>query len=150
MTSKNSRAPLPAPLSFEAGSVRIWAACRRTRKHEGITFDVFALGKPGEKAGQTRLLRFDCFENTQHYHYGPGEDAEIRAIEAEGGINGAVDWTLAQLATRLAFMVREIGREDVAAALDEAALAEGLSRLEEKARLWLSAPPPAGVAAKSG
>jgi hypothetical protein len=120
--------------------VKISACYRQTGGggDEGFTFDVY------EKTGDARLLRFDCFVKSPHYHYGTGDNEKILPIESEGGVAGAVDWSLAQLKTRMSVMMKDIGCEEVAQTIDEAALSDGISRVEKAAHVWLSTPHAAG------
>jgi hypothetical protein len=93
---------------------------------EGLTFDITVAG--GENAG-ARILRFDCFKKTPHYHIGPSGKYPVRNMKDEG-IDDPVQWSLAQLKTRLATMVKEAGYDDIAARIDQNAIAESLSRSE--------------------
>jgi hypothetical protein len=123
------------PIDFEAGSVKVTACFRQTGGgNEGFTFDVY------DKAGKTRLLRFDCLGENPHYHYGAADNEKILHIESEGGVAGAVEWSLQQLKTRMSFMMKDIGCPEVAGGIDEAALSDGLARVEKSAHDWLSTP----------
>lgn len=128
------------PIDFEAGSVKVTACYRHTGGgSEGFTFDVY------DKSGETRLLRFDCLDGNPHYHYGAGENEKILPIESKESVAGAVDWALGQLKTRMSFMVKDIGCPDLARGIDEAALSNGIARVEKAARGWLATSHAAGL-----
>ena len=71
---------------------------------EGLTFDVTVAGEPDGD----RILRFDCFSKTPHYHVGSSPKSPVHDMNAEG-IADPVRWTLEQLKTRLPSMVAEAG-----------------------------------------
>jgi hypothetical protein len=114
------------PIIIEAAGMRIWVDYRRgVGGDEGLTFD---LTVAGEKDG-ARILRFDCFSKTPHYHVGSSGKSPVHDMNAEG-ITDPVGWTLDQLKTRLPSMVAEAGYADIAKAIDQQAIAQSLSRVE--------------------
>ncbi|MGH7931049.1 MAG: DUF7700 domain-containing protein [Candidatus Binatia bacterium] len=114
------------PVIIEAAGMRIWVDHRRgVGGDEGLTFDITVAG---EKDG-ARILRFDCFSKTPHYHV--GSSSPVRDMNAEG-ITDPVGWTLDQLKTRLPSMVAEAGYADIAQAIDQQAIAQSLSRVEKE------------------
>jgi hypothetical protein len=116
------------PIIIEAAGMRIWVDYRRgVGGDEGLTFD---LTVAGEKDG-ARILRFDCFSKTPHYHVGSSGKSPVHDMKAEG-ITDPVRWTLDQLKTRLPSMVAEAGYADIAKAIDQEAIAQSLSRVEKE------------------
>lgn len=116
------------PIIIEAAGMRIWVDYRRgVGGDEGLTFD---LTVAGEKDG-ARILRFDCFSKTPHYHVGASAKSPVHDMNAEG-ITDPVRWTLDQLKTRLPSMVAEAGYADIAGAIDQQAIAQSLSRVEKE------------------
>lgn len=114
------------PIIIEAAGLRIWVDYRRgIGGDEGLTFDVTLAG---EKDGD-RILRFDCFSKTPHYHVGSSPKSPVHDMKAEG-ITDPVRWTLEQLKTRLRPMVTEAGYADIAKTIDQPAIAQSLSRVE--------------------
>lgn len=114
------------PIIIEAAGLRIWVDYRRgIGGDEGLTFDVTLAG---EKDGD-RILRFDCFSKTPHYHVGSSPKSPVHDMNAEG-ITDPVRWTLEQLKTRLRSMVTEAGYADIAKTIDQPAIAQSLSRVE--------------------
>ena len=112
---------------IETAVMRIWVDYRRgIGGDEGLTFDVTAAG---EKDG-ARILRFDCFSKTPHYHVGSSPKSPVHDMNAEG-ITDPVRWTLEQLKTRLPTMIEEAGYTEVAKTVDQAAIAQSLSRVEK-------------------
>lgn len=115
------------PIIIEAAGMRIWVDYRRgIGGDEGLTFDVTTVG---DKDGD-RILRFDCFSKTPHYHVGSAPKSPVHDMNAEG-ITDPVRWTLEQLKTRLPSMVAEAGYGDIAKAIDQLAIAQSLARVEE-------------------
>ena len=115
------------PIIIETAAMRIWVDYRRgIGGDEGITFDVTAVG---DKEGD-RILRFDCFSKTPHYHVGSSPKSPVHDMYAEG-ISDPVRWTLEQLKTRLPSMVAEAGYAEVAKTIDQATIAQSLARVEK-------------------
>ncbi|MSP39461.1 MAG: hypothetical protein EXR70_13320 [Deltaproteobacteria bacterium] len=115
------------PVVIEAAGMRIWVDYRKgIGGDEGLTFDVTVAG---EKEGD-RILRFDCFSKTPHYHVGASPKSPVHDMIAEG-IADPVRWTLDQLKTRLPSMVAEAGYADIAKNIDQHAIAQSLSQVEK-------------------
>ena len=115
------------PIIIEAGGLRIWVDYRRgIGGDEGLTFDVTVAGEPDGD----RILRFDCFSKTPHYHVGSSPKSPVHDMNAEG-IADPVRWTLDQLKTRLPSMVTEAGYADIAKTIDQPAIAQSLVRVEK-------------------
>jgi hypothetical protein len=115
------------PIVIEAAGMRIWVDYRRgIGGDEGLTFDITVAG---EKDG-ARILRFDCFSKTPHYHVGASAKNPVHDMNAEG-ISDPVRWTLNQLKTRLPAMVAEAGYDDIAKSIDQQAIAQSLSQAEK-------------------
>lgn len=114
------------PIIIEAAGMRIWVDYRKgIGGDEGLTFDVTTVG---DKDGD-RILRFDCFSKTPHYHVGSAPKSPVHDMIAEG-IADPVRWTLEQLKTRLPSMVAEAGYADIAKTIDQQAIAQSLTRAE--------------------
>jgi hypothetical protein len=117
------------PIIIEHAGMRMTVEHRHGRggSDEGLTFDITAAGP--EDAGK-RILRFDCFYKEPHYHVGAsgGENA-ARKMKAEG-VKDPVRWTLEQLKTRFPAMIKQAGYEEIAAKIDQQAIADQLTRLE--------------------
>jgi hypothetical protein len=94
---------------------------------EGLTFDLVTAG--GESEGK-RILRFDCFKTTPHYHVGPSGRYPVRNMRDEG-IGDPVQWSLTQLKTRLPAMVEDAGYKEIAHNIDQKAIADALERVEK-------------------
>lgn len=90
----------------------------------------------GEVGGaDAQLLRFDCFDQDPHYHYGPEKENERLSLDQTAAGN-PIGWTLQQLRSRLPDMVRRSGYDDVAKALSEnqAAAIAAVDEVETVAR----------------
>jgi len=115
------------PIIIEGVGMRIWVDYRKgIGGDEGLTFDVTTVG---EKDG-ARILRFDCFSKTPHYHVGASEKSPAHDMIAEG-IKDPVRWTLEQLKTRLPSLVAEAGYADIAKTIDQQAIAQSLVQAEK-------------------
>jgi hypothetical protein len=119
------------PIVIEQPGMRLTIAHRSGLggNDEGLTFDVTTAGveDPGK-----RILRFDCFYKNPHYHVGAsgGESASFKMKDE--GIEDPVRWTLDQLKTRFTAMVKQAGYEEIAATIDQQAIADQLTRLEQE------------------
>ena len=117
------------PIIIEQAGMRMTVAHRQGLggSDEGLTFDITTAG--AEVEGK-RILRFDCFYKNPHYHVGPsgGESAAYKMKDE--GIEDPVRWTLEQLKTRFPSMVKQAGYEEIAARIDQQAIADQLTRLE--------------------
>ena len=82
---------------------------------------------------ETELLRFDCFDQVPHYHYGVEKKNERLELDKTTAGN-PIGWTLKQLRTRLSDMIKRAGYPEVAKGLDAKVLAAKLDQLEETAR----------------
>ena len=95
---------------------------------EGLTFDITTAGP---EDGGKRILRFDCFYGTPHYHVGAsGEDASHKMKEE--GVEDPVRWTLEQLKTRFPAMVKQAGYSEIAEKIDQQSISDQLTRLERE------------------
>ena len=127
MEKEQSLAKKSDPIVIEAAGMRIWVDYRKgIGGDEGLTFDVTAVG---DKDGD-RILRFDCFSKTPHYHVGASPKSPVHDMIAEG-ITDPVRWTLDQLKTRLRSMVSEAGYAEIAKSIDQQAIAQSLSQVEK-------------------
>jgi|SRR4051812_29457048 len=95
-------------------------------KDEGLTFDITTTGAEAGK----RILRFDCFYKNPHYHIGAFGGLDAARKMKDEGIEDPVRWTLEQLKTRCCAMVEQAGYEEIAATIDQKALADQLTRME--------------------
>lgn len=127
MGNESSAAKKSDPIVIETAGMRIWVDHRRgVGGDEGLTFDITVAG---EEEG-ARILRFDCFSKTPHYHVGPSGRDAVHDMNAEG-IADPVRWTLDQLKTRLPAMVTQAGYEEIAMRIDQNAIADRLSQVEK-------------------
>ena len=101
----------------------------RYRGDSGLSISVYG----AVEGRHTELLRFDCFDNAPHYHYGPEVNGERFALDDTA--NGdPVQWTLEILGRgRLKPMIERAGYPAIAAALDEALVAAALPQVISQA-----------------
>jgi hypothetical protein len=116
------------PITIEQAGMRMTIAHRKGLggNDEGLTFDITTAGTVDEGK---RILRYDCFYNNPHYHIGATDDRSSHKMKDEG-VEDPVRWTLDQLKTRLALMVKKAGYDEIADRIDQQAIADQLTRLE--------------------
>ena len=126
MEEQTSSTTKSDPIIIEQAGMRMTVAHRHGLggNDEGLTFDI-TMAEDKEK----RILRFDCFYKNPHYHVGPSDDHNVHKMKDEG-IDDSVRWTLEQLKTRLPSMVKQAGYEEIAARIDQQAMADRLIKLE--------------------
>ena len=76
-----------------------------------------------------QLLRFDCFRKDPHYHYDPSGKNDQRSLD-KTAVPDSVAWTIAQLGENLVEMIQTAGYADIAAQVDQAAVADILPEVE--------------------
>ena len=82
----------------------------------------------------TELLRFDCFREAPHYHYGPELGNERLMLDATAA-GDPLDWVLERFERgRLRPMIERAGYPNVAASLDEDAFQAALPGVGDEAR----------------
>ena len=129
MEKETSSTTKSDPIVIEQAGMRMTVAHRQglSGSDEGLTFDITTAGPEDEGK---RILRFDCFYKNPHYHIGAsgGESAAYKMKDE--GIEDSVRWTLEQLKTRFPSMVKQAGYEEIAARIDQQAIADRLTHLE--------------------
>jgi hypothetical protein len=95
---------------------------------QGVCLQV--VGNVGGK--ETELLRFDCFDNHPHYHYGP-ENKNVRIMLDPTLTGNPLRWTVTQLRSKLPAMLARAGYEDLALQIDPSQLVQKLDEVEAKA-----------------
>lgn len=128
MKKEESEAKGGNPIIIEQAGMRMTVDHRKgVGGDEGLTFDITVAG---EKDEGKRILRFDCFNHTPHYHIGASGRHPVHDMKEEG-IQDPVRWTLDQLKTRLPSLVTEAGYEEIAKLIDQKAFTQSLSRVEQ-------------------
>ena len=118
------------PILNEQAGMRMTVAHRQGLggSDEGLTFDITTAGPEDEGK---RILRFDCFYKNPHYHVGASGGENAHKMKDEG-VEDSVRWTLTQLKTRFPAMVKQAGYEEIAERIDQQAIADQLTRLEQE------------------
>lgn len=82
---------------------------------------------------EVEILRFDCFDQQPHYHYGPMKRNERLMLDktTEGD---SLEWTLKQFRERLPDMVARAGYEELAGQIDTDAIGPTLDEVESTSR----------------
>ena len=82
----------------------------------------------------TEILRFDCFDQDPHYHYGP-ENHNIRLHLDKTTAGNPVGWTMDNIRNKLPLMVRRSGYDSLADSLETHPVSDAaLDQAEAKAR----------------
>jgi hypothetical protein len=118
------------PIIIEQAGMRMTVAHRQGLggSDEGLTFDITVAG--AEDEGK-RILRFDCFYKNPHYHIGSSGEHRVYNMKDEG-VDDPVRWTLQQLKTRFPSMIKQAGYEEIADRIDQQAIADRLTQLEQE------------------
>lgn len=117
--------------TIDAGSVEFAMSYRKEiMDDQGLCVQVYS-----EIDGKdTEILRFDCFDQAPHYHYGP-ENHNIRLFMDKTSTGSPLGWTIKNIRNNLAPMVRRAGYDDLADSLESKKVAKGkLDELEAAAR----------------
>lgn len=115
---------------FNGGAVDITLEYRELMPDQGLCVQVF-----GKAEGQdTEILRFDCFDQMPHYHYGPANH-NIRLNMDKTTVGNPFGWTLDNLRTKLPAMIQRAGYADLAAEVEANPVAAAvLDEVEAKGR----------------
>lgn len=82
----------------------------------------------------TEILRFDCFDQAPHYHYGP-ENLNIRLSMDKTTAGNPLGWTMSQLRNNLPAMIERAGYDELADNLkDNPVSSSALDKAEAKGR----------------
>jgi hypothetical protein len=132
MEKQTASATKSDPIIIEQAGMRMTIAHRQGLggSDEGLTFDITTAGAGDEGK---RILRFDCFYKNPHYHIGASAEHAVHNMKDEG-VEDPVRWTLDQLESRFPSMVKQAGYEEIAAWIDQQAIADQLIRLEPEIR----------------
>jgi len=88
----------------------------------------------GDVGGRpVQLLRFDCFENSPHYHYDPDGKNDHRNLD-KSEVSDPLAWSLEQIRTHLPEMVADAGQPELARRLDMEAIATAIPQIEAAIR----------------
>ena len=117
---------------IDAGAVSIAMEYRKElMPDQGLMVQVY-----GEVDGKdTEVLRFDCFDQTPHYHYGPLHH-NVRLNMDKTTAGNPLGWTMDNLRNRLPDMIRRAGYDDLAAKVEANPIPKAtLDEAEEKGTL---------------
>jgi hypothetical protein len=116
---------------IDAGDVSIAMSYRdEIMDDQGLCVQVYS-----EIEGKdTEILRFDCFDQAPHYHYGP-ENLNIRLFMDKTTSGNPLGWTLTQLRNNLPAMFERSGYDDLAETVKAKPIPKKtLDKVEAKAR----------------
>jgi len=117
--------------TIDAGSVEFAMSYRKEiMDDQGLCVQVYS--KVDGK--DTEILRFDCFDQAPHYHYGP-DNHNVRLFLDKTTAGNPLGWTINNLRNNLQDMVRRSGYEALADSLTSTPVATAkLDELESTAR----------------
>ncbi|PKB73667.1 MAG: hypothetical protein BZY75_00640 [SAR202 cluster bacterium Io17-Chloro-G7] len=116
---------------IDAGDVSIAMSYRaEIMDDQGLCLQVYS-----EIDGKdTEILRFDCFDQAPHYHYGP-ENLNVRLFMDKTTAGNPLGWTLSQLRNNLPAMFERSGYDELAEKVTTKPVAiETLDQVEATAR----------------
>ena len=116
---------------IDAGAISIAMSYRdEIMDDQGLCVQVYS-----EVEGKdTEILRFDCFDQGPHYHYGP-ENFNIRLFMDKTTVGNPLGWTINNLRNNMVSMVRRAGYDDLADTLETTPVSNGtLDKVESQAR----------------
>jgi len=116
---------------IDAGAVTIAMSYRdEIMDDQGLCVQVYA-----EADGKdTEILRFDCFDQAPHYHYGP-ENLNVRLFMDKTTAGNPLGWTFSQIRNNLPDMIERSGYEDLAEKIKSSPIsAKTLDEAESKGR----------------
>ena len=116
---------------IDAGLVTI-ALCYRgdIMNDQGICLQVYS----DIEGKDTEVLRFDCFDQAPHYHYGP-DNRNVRLFMDKTTVGNPFGWTMNNLRQNLPSMIRRAGYEELATNLENNPVShEILDEAEAKGR----------------
>ena len=95
---------------LDAGAVKFALQYRQEiMEDQGLSIEVLA----DIDGREVEVLRFDCFDQQPHYHYGPAKKNE-RLFMDKTTAGNSIGWTLTQLRIRLPEMLRRAGYDEIA------------------------------------
>jgi hypothetical protein len=98
---------------YSAGPIEITLEYRALMADQGVCVQVYA----NVESKDTEILRFDCFDQDPHYHYGP-EHRNVRLHLDKVTCGTPFAWTMDNLRHNLPAMIKRAGYANVAAAVD--------------------------------
>ena len=98
---------------YDAGTVEITLEYRALMADQGVCAQVYA----NIDGKDTEILRFDCFDQDPHYHYGP-ENHNVRLFLDKTTCGNPFGWTMDNLRTKLSTMIQRSGYDSLAAAVE--------------------------------
>ena len=117
--------------TINAGSVEFAMSYRaEIMDDQGLCVQVYS----NVDGKDTEILRFDCFDQAPHYHYGP-ENHNVRLFMDKTTTGNPLGWTINNLRNNIVPMIKRSGYDDLAATLEATPLAKDkLDELENTAR----------------
>lgn len=110
---------------FQVGGVELHINNRSLGADGGPSVRVY-----GDVDGESvQLLRFDCFRKDPHYHYDPSGKNDLHPLD-KATVPDSIAWTIEQLGNNLVEMIQTAGYDDVAASVDQEAVAAVLPETE--------------------
>ena len=113
----------------EAGLIKFALKYRDLLNDQGVCIQVLA----DQDGKEVELLRFDCFDQTPHYHYGPEKKNARYNLDTTTAGN-PIGWTIRQLQSNLIAMLKHAGYEELAEQVNINHVSKKLDEVESIAR----------------
>jgi len=115
---------------YDTGAVEITLEYRALMADQGVCAQVYA----NVDGKDTEILRFDCFDQAPHYHYGP-ENHNVRLSLDKTTCGNPFGWTMDNLRNNLPTMIKRAGYDNLATAVEaNPASVAMLDQIEAKGR----------------
>jgi hypothetical protein len=116
-------------MSIGVGGLRFNVRYSKTANDRGPSLRIY--GDVDDKPVQ--LLRFDCFDQTPHFHYDPdGKNNQLRMDKTK--VSDPISWSMDYMRGNIASLVRVAGYGALADQLDEGVLCAALPTVEKALR----------------
>ena len=115
--------------TIQAGSLVFKLEYRDLFHDQGVSISIKSLGR----GTQRELLRFDCFDESPHYHYDPENKNETHQLDKTTAGN-PIGWVLEQLRTNLKALLINANATRIANSLNMAEMQKKLNEVETIAR----------------
>lgn len=116
-------------LTIGNGIIQFQLKYRDLLSDQGLCISVMGL----EDSREIEMLRFDCFDQQPHYHYGP-ENKNERLMLDKTTAGDSLEWTLQQLREKLPEMIERAGYSELSSKINLSGMSPEFDSLELNAR----------------
>ncbi len=116
-------------LTVGDGIIKFQLKYRDLLSDQGLCISVMSL----DGSREIEILRFDCFDQQPHYHYGP-ENKNERLMLDKTTAGDSLEWALQQMRERLPEMVERAGYSEISSKINLSSMSSTFDMLELNAR----------------